>query len=294
MLSQFFAGASAGVAVLLATHWLDTLKLLGQLGPINWNALLHNPAKLYMGIWPAVIETGAYNGINFGIYELVKLYYQRHTGSAVGTLVPNVTNLLMGLFSGVITQTVTSPLKVVAVRLGSGNTKDQSMAAAFRNVWREGGFGAFFRGNVAGLTSQPLTIALSFYFFERLRFYAEHVVGASPATTLVTGAARCSALLCMRPTSSTQFRQHAAPTLLCCMGASGGLAQDLTILLVYPVRSAKDKLQGQTDGEYSGLVDVWRTAYCRSGVRGTPFITHCHLHLSECKSDRAQKVAALG
>jgi hypothetical protein len=188
MLSQFFAGASAGVAVLLATHWLDTLKLLGQLGPIDWKALLRNPSKLYMGIWPAVIETGAYNGINFGVYELIKLYYQRRTGLALGALVPDVTNLLMGLVSGVVTQSVTSPLKVVAVRLGSGNTSERSMAAAYRNVWREGGLAAFFRGNLAGMTSQPLTIALSFYFFERLRFYAEHVVGASSATTLITGA----------------------------------------------------------------------------------------------------------
>ena len=50
MLSQFFAGASAGVVVLLATHWLDTLKLLGQLGPIDWKALLRDPSELYMGI----------------------------------------------------------------------------------------------------------------------------------------------------------------------------------------------------------------------------------------------------
>ena len=192
MLSQFFAGASAGVVVLLATHWLDTLKLLGQLGPIDWKALFRNPAKLYMGIWPAVIETGAYNGINFGVYELIKLYYQRRTGSALGALVPDVTNLLMGLVSGVATQSATSPLKVVAVRLGSGNTSDRSMAEAYRNIWREGGVAAFFRGNIAGMTSQPLTIALSFYFFERMRFYAERMVGASAATTLITGAALLS------------------------------------------------------------------------------------------------------
>ena len=165
----------------------DTLKLLGQLGPIDWKTLLRSPGKLYMGITPAVIETGAYNGINFGVYELVKLYYQRRTGAAAGALVPDLTNLLMGLVSSVITQVATSPLKVVAVRLGSGNTSDRSMAEAYRNVWKEGGVGAFFRGNLAGLTSQPITIALSFYFFERLRFYAERAFGASPAVTLITG-----------------------------------------------------------------------------------------------------------
>jgi hypothetical protein len=44
------------------------------------------------------------------------------------------------------------------------------MGAAYRNLWQEGGASAFFRGNLAGLSSQPLTTALSFYFFERFRF----------------------------------------------------------------------------------------------------------------------------
>ena len=87
MASQFFAGAGAGVAVLVATvrlhvfrdpllrpllrtdalecrldaqHWIDTLKLLGQLGPIDWPGIRRNPFKLYAGIAPAIIETAAY------------------------------------------------------------------------------------------------------------------------------------------------------------------------------------------------------------------------------------------
>lgn len=92
--AQFLAGGAAGVAVLLATvrlpptgcvasmslillaravlaaafslrcvllqHWIDTLKLLGQQGPIDWAALRRNPFKLYAGITPAVLETAAY------------------------------------------------------------------------------------------------------------------------------------------------------------------------------------------------------------------------------------------
>ena len=41
-------------------HWIDTLKLLGQLGPIDWAALRRNPFQLYAGITPACIETAAY------------------------------------------------------------------------------------------------------------------------------------------------------------------------------------------------------------------------------------------
>jgi len=43
-----------------AQHWIDTLKLLGQLGPIDWPGIRRNPFKLYAGIAPAIIETAAY------------------------------------------------------------------------------------------------------------------------------------------------------------------------------------------------------------------------------------------
>lgn len=60
MAVQFLAGGAAGVAVLVATHWIDTLKLLGQLGRIDWPAVRRNPLKLYAGITPAMVETAAY------------------------------------------------------------------------------------------------------------------------------------------------------------------------------------------------------------------------------------------
>ena len=43
-----------------AQHWIDTLKLLGQLGPIDWPGIQRNPFQLYAGIAPAIIETAAY------------------------------------------------------------------------------------------------------------------------------------------------------------------------------------------------------------------------------------------
>ena len=66
------------------------------------------------------------------------------------------------------------------------------------------------------------------------RFYAERAFGASYLVTLV----------------------------------AGGLAQCATVLVVYPVRSGKDKLQGQKQGQYRGLLDVWRVAYQQDGIRG--------------------------
>ena len=48
------------LSVLGAQHWIDTLKLLGQLGPIDWPGIRRNPFKLYAGIAPAIIETAVY------------------------------------------------------------------------------------------------------------------------------------------------------------------------------------------------------------------------------------------
>ena len=74
--------------------------------------------------------------------------------------------------------------------------------------------------------------ALSFYFFERFRFFAERAFGPSPLLTFL----------------------------------AGGLAQCVTVVIVYPVRSGKDLLQGQRKGQYKGLLDVWAQSYRAGGV----------------------------
>ena len=74
--------------------------------------------------------------------------------------------------------------------------------------------------------------ALSFYFFERFRFFAERALGPSPLLTFL----------------------------------AGGLAQCVTVVIVYPVRSGKDLLQGQRKGQYKGLLDVWAQSYRAGGV----------------------------
>ena len=80
-------------------------------------------------------------------------------------------------------------------------------------------------GNLTGLISQPGTIAFSFYFFERFRYLGSRVL---------PGADQLIAFL------------------------AGGLAQSTAVVITYPARAAKDKLQGQKEGTYTGLVDVLR------------------------------------
>ena len=80
-------------------------------------------------------------------------------------------------------------------------------------------------GNLTGLISQPGTIAFSFYFFERFRYLGNR---------FLPGADQLIAFL------------------------AGGLAQSAAVVVMYPVRAAKDKLQGQREGTYAGLGDVLR------------------------------------
>ena len=86
-----------------------------------------------------------------------------------------MSGLALGLVAGCCTQCSTSPLKVVAIRLAAGTTTETGMLEATANIWREGGLSGFFRGNLTGLAAQPLTIALSFLFFERLKIFADGI-----------------------------------------------------------------------------------------------------------------------
>ena len=49
---------------------------------------------------------------------------------------------------------------------------------------------------------------------------------------------------------------------------AGGLAQSTAVVLMYPFRAAKDKLQGQKEGTYTGMLDVWRQGYKAGGLFG--------------------------
>jgi hypothetical protein len=159
----------------------DTLKLLGQLGPIDWAGVRRNPFKLYAGITPAVIETAAYkwgalkpeatdwlrrprtlsfcchdspatdgtmhccccSGLQFGVYELVKGLWIQQRGLSPTALIGDIANLVMGLISGCVTQSLTCPIKTIAIRIGAGVAGEKSMGEAASNIFKEGGIGGF-------------------------------------------------------------------------------------------------------------------------------------------------------
>lgn len=233
--AQFLSGALAGVVALLALHWLDSIKLLQQHGHrVSWVQIAQNPARLYSGVGPALLETAVYNALQFGFYDRFKQQWEMHYHFSPTEVLPPVSAMLVGLAAGCVTQCCTSPLKVVAMRLTAGRTGETSGFEAAQNVWREGGLPAFFSGNLSGLVSQPLGIALSFSFFELLRPAAETLFGSSVLVSVCTYS----------------------------------VANCISIVIIYPLRMGKDKLQSQKDGEHSGLLDVWTTTYRERGING--------------------------
>lgn len=49
----------------------------------------------------------------------------------------------MGLISGCVTQSLTCPIKTVAIRISSGVTGEKTMGEAVSNVYKESGIGGF-------------------------------------------------------------------------------------------------------------------------------------------------------
>ena len=78
----------------------------------------------------------------------MKVLWIAQRGLDPNALIGDIANLVMGLISGTFTQSLTCPLKTVAIRIGSGVTGDKTMAQAARNIYKEGGIGGFFAGNL--------------------------------------------------------------------------------------------------------------------------------------------------
>eukprot|EP01043_Picozoa_sp_COSAG02_P049397 COSAG02_NODE_4957_length_4782_cov_2.868674_5_plen_113_part_00 len=83
------------------------------------------------------------SGLQFGVYEFFKGLWQRQRGLSPDALIGDIANLIMGLISGTITQSLTCPIKTVAIRIGSGVTGETSMGEAASNIYKESGVGGF-------------------------------------------------------------------------------------------------------------------------------------------------------
>jgi len=219
-------------------------------GAIDWNRLKEEPGLLLEGFFGALIEAGAYNGLNFGVYEMLRGVWLRHHGLPAGVLLESRAALMIGTCAGVVTSTCSCPLKVIAMRQLAGS--NESWLEAIRNVYKEQGVAGLWKGIEGGLMITPLDTSISFFAFDALKHLAAR--GLLPNGTaeqrreLATG------------------RLHARVLLLL-----GFIAKAISVLVIFPLRFGKDKLQSLVGGDQAGnstIFDAWRDAIKQDGFKG--------------------------
>lgn len=255
-LAQFLAGGSGGVTATSLVYPLDRLKMMGiRQGRIDWESIRARPTQLFEGLQGALIETFVYNAVSFGMYEVLKAAYVRRAGLPKGSLLPPPAAAVVGCCAGVLTSFAASPLKVIEMRQQGGG--GEGWLQAFINIHKEHGPGGFFRGVEGSLAMAPMDTTINFFSMDVLK-------------------ALTARLLLPNGTAAQQRQlqeQLSAGTLL----LLGFVAKALCVCVLFPIGSAKDKLQSLTGEdmqalsprsrrESSSILGIWRQTLRKSSI----------------------------
>lgn len=150
------AGGLAGMAAATFCYPLEVAKTLLTAHPESYKGVLstmisvarqQGPRGLYRGLSPTIVAMFPYVGLEFMIYEQLKLMHTNKKQKEPGLL----TLLFIGAFAGTIAQTVCHPLDVVRKRLqlqgiGGRPVQYRSMLDAALGIIRAEGPNALYRG----------------------------------------------------------------------------------------------------------------------------------------------------
>lgn len=153
---RFIAGGMAGMIAATICYPLDTAKTLLTAHPERFHGVLRTitsvtraqgPRALYRGLSPTLVAMMPYAGLDFAIYEQLKLCYLRRYEKEANLM----TLLFIGAFAGAFAQTICHPLDVLRKRLQlqgiSGRpVQYRSMMAAAKGIVRTEGATSLFRG----------------------------------------------------------------------------------------------------------------------------------------------------
>ena len=142
------AGSVAGASGVLIGHSFDTLKVQAQVGRVHSTAntlSLSGIAKLYRGIGPPLLTTGAMRSFYFGTYETVRPQVSR----ALRTRDDELRCVFVsGCATGSITAPATAPMQRLKLvqQMRTASESALSTVDAARSVLRVQGFRGLFRG----------------------------------------------------------------------------------------------------------------------------------------------------
>lgn len=178
-LERLMAGGCAGVASALVCYPLEVAKTLLTAHPEKYSGVFSTIAKvakqngpqgLYRGLGPTLVAMFPYVGLEFMIYEQLKLLYTQRTKKEPSILVL----LTIGAFAGMISQTVCHPLDVVRKRLqlqgiGGRPIQYRSMMDATLGIVRNEGPRSLFRGLHPTYMSVLPSQGVSYVVYEGLK-----------------------------------------------------------------------------------------------------------------------------
>lgn len=125
---------------------------------------------LYRGLSPTLVAMMPYTGLDFAIYEQLKLLYLKRKKKEANLVVL----LFIGAFAGTVAQTACHPLDVVRKRLQlqgiSGRpVQYKSMVDAAVRIVKTEGFGALYRGLQPMYVSAIPSAGVSYVVYESVK-----------------------------------------------------------------------------------------------------------------------------
>ena len=175
---NFIAGGIAGVGSRTFTSPLDVVKIIAQVGSKQHTGFIGTFKNIYRqeglkGFWKgngvACLRLFPYSAINFAVFnEMKKALTDPETGR-----MSNLNSLTAGAVAGCIATICVYPLDMVKTRLTvqvDGEAKYKGIIDAFRVIYKEEGFLAFYKGLTASILGVIPFGGLQFMSYEILAY----------------------------------------------------------------------------------------------------------------------------
>ncbi|CDF40370.1 unnamed protein product [Chondrus crispus] len=176
---RFMAGGFAGMTAASICYPLDVAKTLLTAHPERFSGVMQTMVQvarteggrgLYKGLSPTLVAMMPYAGLDFAIYEQLKLFYLKRKNKEANLWVL----LFIGAFAGAVAQTACHPLDVVRKRLqlqgiGGRPVQYRTMVEAAVGIVKKEGKGALLKGLQPMYVSAIPSAGVSYVVYERVK-----------------------------------------------------------------------------------------------------------------------------